>query len=71
MGYLTSLSLFELWKNEKNSFEKNVTHFLKDTGQMDYEQLIFKHFKMDTKTFFSHGISRVKRELESFIQLKT
>jgi pepF/M3 family oligoendopeptidase len=70
MGYLTSLSLFELWKNEKNSFEKRVINFLKDTGQMDYEQLIFKHFKMDPQAFFSHGISRVKRELESFIQLK-
>ena len=72
-GYLFSLALHGFRKSydNKEEFFSKYKDVLRDTGRMTTEDLILKHFNMDTQKdeFWDLGLKVVEKKLETFEKL--
>lgn len=70
-GYLFSIGIYQLAKEDPETFEDRYIALLKDTASMSTEDLARKHLNVDlTQTEFWHqAIDQVERDVRQFLEL--
>lgn len=71
-GYLLSLGIYNLLFKDPN-FEERYIAFLQDTGNMQIEDLLMKHLKIDLTqdAFWQGAIDVIDKDIEEFLLLTT
>jgi len=69
-GYLFSLGIYTQSQSDPN-FEDKYIALLKDTGQMNVEELAQTHLQVDLRTpdLWQRGLDVIKKDVEEFIHL--
>ncbi|SFX33150.1 Oligoendopeptidase F [Thermoactinomyces sp. DSM 45891] len=72
-GYLFSLGLVEVAKQDGKQFAKNFNQFLRETGKKSVEDLSLQHFNINLShpDFWHQSIQRIVDDIEEYIHLST
>ena len=70
-GYLFSLGIYNILKEDKKSFEANYDALLFDTPQMSTEELAKKHLgvNLEEETFWENAVKQATKDVAHFLDI--
>ncbi|MDM5155218.1 M3 family metallopeptidase [Bacillus sp. DX1.1] len=71
-GYLLSLGLLEIAKQEGSEFNRKYKLFLSDTGKRPVEELVNQYFQIDLANpdFWRESLLQINKDIDDYIQLE-